>query len=88
MERVGLNCACGSPVFAEIGRPEIVNLPGVTMLVVEHPGTFKCPACGKELVVAVGTVQNLGLMTVPAPQPESKIIKPNGVIPFAPRIGG
>jgi DNA-directed RNA polymerase subunit RPC12/RpoP len=76
-------CAkCSGQVEAEVSQPKVTNLEHVTIILIEHSGIIKCPACGQHQVPFVQAIANMAVGLVPAlPKPDKNmILSPNGII--------
>ncbi|MDE2099985.1 MAG: hypothetical protein KGL39_22215 [Patescibacteria group bacterium] len=73
-------CAkCEKPVDFVIDQPRMINLPTVSMVVIEHAGKTVCPHCLSELVLAAAALQGIAFKSLAVPpQQQSNIIVPPG----------
>ena len=64
----------------DLPQSQIMNLPGVSILVVEHSAQTMCPNCLQPVVPAIAGA-NLALVgaVVPVPEQKSVILAPNGM---------
>lgn len=67
-------CAkCNQPTDARIQLrpPQTINLPAVSVVIMEHPEQFACDKCGAILVPGIAKA-NLVLVSVAVPKPAEK----------------
>jgi hypothetical protein len=64
----------------DLPQPQIMNLPGASILIVEHSAQTMCPNCLQPVVPAIAGA-NLALIgtLVPSKQQQSVILAPNGL---------
>jgi hypothetical protein len=73
---------CGEPVEFEMAEgPKIINMEGVSILVIEHGGFRACPSCGKEVALGVKGVAGVMWATIPVSPQAVAAKRGNLVIP-------
>lgn len=65
----------------DIEAPKIVNLPGTSFIVIEHPQQVACSACGVMLVHGVMNAAQISIAGLPLPAQEQRsvIVAPSGM---------
>ena len=74
----------GEIEFPEPQNPRIINLPAVSMIVLEHPHRFICPECGVAITHGLSGGEALAIIAIPLPQDQqprtvSPILAPSGL---------
>lgn len=60
----------------DLPEPQIVNLPGLSMVIVEHTLRGVCPHCALQVVAGICGVAKLAVMAIPLEEEPGKIVKP------------
>jgi hypothetical protein len=74
--------ACKLPVtIPDLEQPKIINLPGTSVLILEHSEQTLCPKCLVPITAGIAMAQ-LALVGFPVPPKQQKnlIVVPNGMI--------
>jgi hypothetical protein len=66
---------CKQPVeIRQPSAPRIVNMPSVSMIVLEHPEQGFCPGCGVPVTAQISQLGGLALVAAPVPPSEQTLI--------------
>jgi DNA-directed RNA polymerase subunit RPC12/RpoP len=65
-------------------NPRIINLPAVSMIVLEHPHIYRCTECGVHVSIGLCGGAPLSLVAIPLPEDKkpaavSQILAPSGL---------
>jgi len=77
--------ACNQEIdLPEPGYPRIINLPAVSMIVLEHPHIYTCPMCGAHITFGLTGGAPLAVTAIPIPEDQkppkvSPILAPSGL---------
>jgi hypothetical protein len=79
MQVVCLGCK-ESVELPDVRQPQIVNMPSVSILVLEHPQQGMCPRCLTPITATMmGAQLALAAAPVPAEVQQSIVLAPNGL---------
>ena len=72
---------CGTPVDIKFtGAPAVINMPNVSIVILEHLKDEICPGCLTKLVLGVQSVGGMVVMTIPLPEEKTIIVPPGGIL--------